>query len=145
MVYNDCQNSIELRPSQVVDDPGELLLRRHPHQRVRVLEAARVHPEEVLVAARPQVQQQRRGHGRLRITGRLLIESMALTIPIKMVLMINEHFQKSVIYLSEICQKTVYYKNMSYNSPNCVRYLSLICQIQISVRILLADRFLIDI
>ena len=51
--------------SQVLDDPGELLLGGRPDDRVRVLQAARVHAVQVLGAARPQVQQQRRGHGRL--------------------------------------------------------------------------------
>ena len=33
-------------------------------------------------------------------------------------------FQKTVSYLSEICQKTVSHTNLSENSQNCVRYLS---------------------
>ena len=48
----------------------------------------------------------------------------------------SRNFWKSVRYLSEICQKTVSYKNVSENSHKCVRILSENCQMQISVRIL---------
>ena len=43
-------------------------------------------------------------------------------------------FQKTVSYLSEICQKTVSHTNLSENSQNCVRYLSEISQMQKYVR-----------
>ena len=49
----------------------------------------------------------------------------------------SQKFQKTVIYLSEICQKTVIYKKQSENSKKCVRYQSENCQLQISVRTLL--------
>ena len=52
----------------------------------------------------------------------------------------SQKFQKCVIYLSEICQKTVSFKNLSENHLNCVRYLSEMCQIQISV-IILSEKF----
>ena len=52
----------------------------------------------------------------------------------------SQKFQKCVIYLSEICQKTVIYKNLSENHLNCVRYMSEICQIQISV-IIMSEKF----
>ena len=48
----------------------------------------------------------------------------------------SRNFWKSVKYLSEICQKTVSYKNISENSHKCVRILSENCQMQISVRTL---------
>ena len=48
----------------------------------------------------------------------------------------SQNFWKSVRYLSEICQKTVSYKNVSENSHKCVRILSENCQMQISVRTL---------
>ena len=48
----------------------------------------------------------------------------------------SQKFQKCVIYLSEICQKTVSFKNLSEKHLNCVRFLSEMCQIQISVIIL---------
>ena len=48
----------------------------------------------------------------------------------------SRNFWKSVRYLSEICQKTVSYKNVSENSHKCVRILSENCQMQISVRTL---------
>ena len=35
----------------------------------------------------------------------------------------SQKFQKTVRYLSEICQKTVSYKNVSENSLKCVRIL----------------------
>ena len=49
----------------------------------------------------------------------------------------SQKFQKTVRYLSKICQKTVSYKNQSENSKKCVRYKSENCQLQISVRTLL--------
>ena len=48
----------------------------------------------------------------------------------------SQNIHKYVRYLSEMCQKTVIYKNLSENCLNCVRYLSEICQIHISVTIL---------
>ena len=51
----------------------------------------------------------------------------------------SQKFQKTVRYLSEICQKTVSYKNQSENSKKCVRYKSENCQLQISVRTLLEN------
>ena len=51
----------------------------------------------------------------------------------------SQNFQKTVRYLSEICQKTVSYKNQSENSKKCVRYKSENCQLQISVRTLLEN------
>ena len=51
----------------------------------------------------------------------------------------SQKFQNTVRYLSEICQKTVSYKNQSENSKKCVRYKSENCQLQISVRTLLEN------
>ena len=48
----------------------------------------------------------------------------------------SRNFWKSVRYLSEICQKTVSYKNVSENSHKCVRIMSENCQMQICVRTL---------
>ena len=48
----------------------------------------------------------------------------------------SQKFQKTVRYISEICQKTVNYKNVSENCHKCVRILSENCQMQISVRTL---------
>ena len=39
----------------------------------------------------------------------------------------SNNFQKSVIYLSEIGQKTASYKNMSENCLTCVSYVPEIC------------------